>query len=156
MPKSYDDELLRSHDKSKKDIEMYGSNKDKMTFFLLKWVFNAIKKDSLIEDPKLKGKSYVSKTDLVKQLVKNDELMQALGYDDPSDVTDDVRKCMSAKDGCLTWEEFLGFFFKDYDRFTGTLIKDDANHKSQDNKENKDIKQVASPPRYGKRAEPAV
>jgi hypothetical protein len=63
---------------------------------------------------------------------------------------------MSAKDGCLTWEEFLGFFFKDYDRFTGSLIKDDANHKSQDNKENKDTKQVASPPRYGKRAEPAV
>lgn len=58
------------------------SNEDKMTFFLLKWIFNAIKKDSLIEDPKLKGKAYVSKTDLVKQLVKNDELMKALGYDD--------------------------------------------------------------------------
>ena len=81
MPKSYDEELLRSQEKSKKND--YGSNKDKMTFFLLKWVFNAIKKESLLEDPKLKGKSYVSKTDLVKQLVKNDELMQALGYDDP-------------------------------------------------------------------------
>ena len=84
MPKSYDDDLMRSQEKNKKDI--YGSNQDKMTFFLLKWVFNAIKKESLLEDPKLKGKSYVSKTDLVKQLIKNDELMQALGYDDPSDV----------------------------------------------------------------------
>jgi hypothetical protein len=55
-----------------------------MTFYLLKWVFNAIKRDSSIEDPKLKGKSYVTKTDLVKQLSKNDELMRALGYDDIS------------------------------------------------------------------------
>jgi len=28
---------------------------DKMTFFLLKWVFNAIKRESSEEDPKFKG-----------------------------------------------------------------------------------------------------
>jgi hypothetical protein len=56
------------------------SNEDKMTFFLLKWIFNAIKRDSQIEDPKLQGKPYVTKTDLVKQLGKNEELMRALGY----------------------------------------------------------------------------
>jgi hypothetical protein len=33
---------------------------DKMTFFLLKWVFNAIKRDSADDDPKFKGASYVS------------------------------------------------------------------------------------------------
>jgi hypothetical protein len=53
-----------------------------MTFYLLKWVFNAIKRDSSQEDPKLKGRAYVTKGDLVKQLSKNDELMKALGYDD--------------------------------------------------------------------------
>lgn len=58
------------------------SNEDKMTFFLLKWIFNAIKRDSSIEDPKLKGRSYVTKVDLTKQLGKNDELMKALGYSD--------------------------------------------------------------------------
>lgn len=42
------------------------SNEDKMTFFLLKWIFNAIKRDSAPEDPKLKGKAYVTKVDLVK------------------------------------------------------------------------------------------
>ena len=26
------------------------SNEDKMTFFLLKWIFNAIKRDSSVED----------------------------------------------------------------------------------------------------------
>jgi len=39
---------------------------DKMTFFLLKWVFNAIKHDSAEDDPKFKGQSFVSKADLVK------------------------------------------------------------------------------------------
>jgi hypothetical protein len=51
-----------------------------MTFFLLKWIFNAIKKESSVEDPKLKGRSYITKSDLIKQLGKNDELMRALGY----------------------------------------------------------------------------
>ena len=39
---------------------------DKMTFFLLKWVFNAIKRDSTESDSKFKGQSYISKADLVK------------------------------------------------------------------------------------------
>jgi hypothetical protein len=56
------------------------SNEDKMTFYLLKWIFNAIKKESSVEDPKLKGRSYITKSDLTKQLGKNDELMRALGY----------------------------------------------------------------------------
>lgn len=42
-----------------------------MTFFLLKWVFNAIKRDSSLEDPKLKGRAFITKSDLVKQLSKN-------------------------------------------------------------------------------------
>ena len=53
-----------------------------MTFFLLKWVFNAIKRDSAEDDPKFKGHAYVAKGDLVKQLAKNPELMRALGYED--------------------------------------------------------------------------
>lgn len=47
------------------------SNEDKMTFFLLKWIFNAIKRESSDDDPKLKGQSYVTKTDIIKQLGKN-------------------------------------------------------------------------------------
>jgi hypothetical protein len=39
---------------------------DKMTFFLLKWVFNAIKRESAVEDSKFKGQSYLAKGDLVK------------------------------------------------------------------------------------------
>jgi hypothetical protein len=57
------------------------SGTDKMTFFLLKWVFNAIKRDSADDDPKFHGLPYISKSDLIKQLSKNPELMQALGYE---------------------------------------------------------------------------
>lgn len=55
---------------------------DKMTFFLLKWVFNAIKRDSADDDPHFKGESFISKSDLIKQLAKNPELLRALGYED--------------------------------------------------------------------------
>ena len=41
-------------------------NADKMNFFLLKWVFNAIKRESAEDDPKFKGQTYISKSDLIK------------------------------------------------------------------------------------------
>ena len=82
-----------------------------MTFFLLKWVFNAIKRDSAEEDPKFKGSPYVSKTDLVKQLSKNPELMHALGYTDSRQLQDGVKCSAGVKDGYLMWSEFLDFFF---------------------------------------------
>lgn len=82
-----------------------------MTFYLLKWVFNAIKRDSSQEDPKLKGRQYVTKGDLVKQLSKNEELMRALGYEDVDHVVQGVKEVLSIKEGCLLWEEFLDFFF---------------------------------------------
>jgi hypothetical protein len=82
-----------------------------MTFFLLKWVFNAIKRDSAEDDPAFKGASYVSKADFIKQLGKNPEILRALGYDDPVYLRDSIKLASSAKEGYLTWGEFLDFFF---------------------------------------------
>ena len=39
---------------------------NKMIFYLLKWVFNAIKIESDEDDPKVKGHPYIKKVDLVK------------------------------------------------------------------------------------------
>lgn len=39
---------------------------DKMMFYLLKWMFNAIKIDSDPNDTKLQGKAYILKNDLIK------------------------------------------------------------------------------------------
>lgn len=44
------------------------SKEDKMTFFLLKWIFNAIKLESDKEDKVLKGQPYVTKKELIAQL----------------------------------------------------------------------------------------
>lgn len=82
-----------------------------MTFFLLKWVFNAIKRDSAEDDPKFQGNPFVSKTDLIKQLSKNPELMHALGYADSRQLSENVKLAASRKDGFLMWQEYLDFFF---------------------------------------------
>jgi len=82
-----------------------------MTFFLLKWVFNAIKRDSTIDDLKLKGQPYVTKNDLVKQLSKNPELMSTIGFKSEKDIISSVKYFHTAKESCLLWEEFLDFFF---------------------------------------------
>lgn len=81
IPQDYDETLLvqkqleeqKKLESMKKDKfrNLGVSNEDKMTFFLLKWIFNAIKRESSDDDPKLKGQSYVTKTDLIKQLGKN-------------------------------------------------------------------------------------
>jgi len=84
---------------------------DKMTFFLLKWVFNAIKRDSADADPKFQGRPYIAKSDLIKQLSKNPELMHALGYQEARSLADDVKLSPTAKDGYLMWTELLAFVF---------------------------------------------
>ena len=81
MPEGYEDLLMREEllDTRKDPFRVLGvSQEDKMTFFLLKWVFDYIKQDSEVEDENLAGKAFVMKKDLVSQLSKNPELMNAL------------------------------------------------------------------------------
>jgi hypothetical protein len=115
MPTDYDAHLMREELTKSKKIDPFKllgvSAEDKMTFFLLKWVFNAIKQTSDLEDPKLKGKKYMKKTELVTQLAKNVELMEAFGIVSKKDLEAKVKAAPCSKVGCLTWEEFLGFFF---------------------------------------------
>ena len=82
-----------------------------MTFFLLKWVFNAIKQVSTIDDKQLKGESFVLKSELVQQLAKNAELLNALGCRE-QDLQSKVENAYCIKSGCLMWQEFLDLFFQ--------------------------------------------
>lgn len=115
MPADYEAHLIREELTKSKKIDPFKllgvSAEDKMTFFLLKWIFNAIKQTSDLEDPKLKGKKYMKKTELVTQLSKNVELMEAFGIVSKKDLEAKVKAAPCVKVGCLTWEEFLGFFF---------------------------------------------
>ena len=68
MPEGYEEHLMREDlmDTRKDPFKVLGvSPEDKMTFFLLKWVFDYIKQDSDADDELLAGKSFVSKKDLV-------------------------------------------------------------------------------------------
>jgi hypothetical protein len=62
------DAALRKLQRTGGDVfkELGVTGVDKMTFFLLKWVFNAIKREAAEDDPKFQGHSYVKKSDLVK------------------------------------------------------------------------------------------
>ena len=68
--------------------------------------------------------SYISKSDLIKQLSKNPELMQALGYESTNQLTDNIKLAASKKDGYLMWSEFMDFFFlkdaKPHERMEGS------------------------------------
>ena len=70
LPQQYDKALMHTSMLSKKvedPFKEFGvSREDKMTFFLLKWVFNAIKLDSDKDDKNFKGQPYVTKSELVK------------------------------------------------------------------------------------------
>ena len=68
IPSGYEQHLIRQPFKNNEDpFKAMGVSKDdKMTFFLLKWVFNAIKLDSDIENKLMQGQSYVTKNELVK------------------------------------------------------------------------------------------
>lgn len=92
IPDNYEHHLIRQPFKNNEDpFKALGVTKDdKMTFFLLKWVFNAIKLDSDSEDKQLKGQSFVAKNELVKQLGKNRELLTALNCK-PTDLEKEVK-----------------------------------------------------------------
>lgn len=69
MPEGYENHLMREEllRSTKDPFKLLGvSNEDKMAFFLLKWVFNAIKRESEAGDEQLKGQNYVTKNELVK------------------------------------------------------------------------------------------
>jgi hypothetical protein len=120
MPEGYEDYLVREDLLKKKQLEkeqmdpfkeLGVSKEDKMTFFLLKWVFNAIRQPGDPKDHKLKGKDYIDRKELVRQLAKNTELMHELEFDSSRKLWKELQVAGGAKPDVLTWDEYLDFFF---------------------------------------------
>ena len=86
IPEGFENHLMREGLLKKRNNDPFKllgvSSEDKMSFFLLKWVFNAIKLDSDPADKALQGRPYVQKKELIKQLAKNTELMAAMNCKD--------------------------------------------------------------------------
>ena len=115
MPNEYEDHLLREEIIKQRDDDPFKllgvSNEDKMAFFLLKWVFNAIKIDSDSDDQHFKGQPYVTKKEMIQNILPNDEIMTSLRITDKKKFRSGVKYAAGVKDGCLTWMEFLDYFF---------------------------------------------
>jgi hypothetical protein len=120
MPEGYEDYLVREDLLKKKQLEkeqvdpfkeLGVSKEDKMTFFLLKWVFNAIRQPGDPKDHKLKGKDFIDRKELVRQLAKNTELMHELEFDSSRKLWKELQVAGGAKPDVMTWDEYLDFFF---------------------------------------------
>lgn len=97
------EELLKQRNKD--PFKLLGvSNEDKMTFFLLKWVFNAVKRDDT-EAP------YVLKKELTQQLSQNSELLNAMNIPNSMVLEQMIKQAACKRENQLTWKEFLDFFF---------------------------------------------
>ena len=51
------------------------------------------------------------KKELVSQLSKNSELLNAIKHTNTLVLEKEIKKTKTIKDGCLTWREYLDFFF---------------------------------------------
>jgi hypothetical protein len=86
------------------------SKEDKLTFSILKWIFNALKKKD----------SKVNRRELIEQLDQNIDILQSLGFESTEDVSHQLNMLRTNTIGKLTWEEFLEFFGSKTDSFRKT------------------------------------
>lgn len=95
-----DEELLKEGLESKKESMETMSKQDEIIFNILKWIFNAIKKE----------KEVVNKLHVMDQLKENKDTLKSLGFKDFDDFATELNRFPSSQDGFLTWEEFIDFF----------------------------------------------
>lgn len=115
LPDNLEQALLQTSLLSQKVLDPFEylkvSREDKMTFFLLKWVFSAIQQKADSDDKLLMGQNFVLKSDMMEQFALNDEIMRTFNYSSKKALQKAVTKARCVKEGCLTWPEFLDFFF---------------------------------------------
>ena len=86
------------------------SKEDKLTFSILKWIFNALKKKD----------GNINRKELVEQLDQNIDILQSLGFESTEDVEHSLSSLRTKEKGKLRWEEFLDFFGSRTDSFRKT------------------------------------
>lgn len=86
------------------------SKEDKLTFSILKWIFNAMKKKD----------NTVYRKELVDQLDQNFDILQSLGFSNTAKIEHDLNEVRTKQIGKLDWPEFLDFFGKNSSSFRQT------------------------------------
>lgn len=103
----YDQQLLH---KLLKKLEKL-SKEDRLTFSILKWIFNAIRN---------KKDNCVHRKELIEQLDQNIDIINSLGFENTEDVAHQLNTLRTKYPGKLTWEEFLDFFCSKTNTFKKT------------------------------------
>ena len=75
------------------------SKKDKITFSILKWIFNAIQKEQRVE-----------RDEQLDQIKRNIDIVQMLGFETIDEVQAELYDKVTQSHGFFNWEEFLDFF----------------------------------------------
>lgn len=95
-----DEQLLRQEiEKDKNQLESL-SKQDEILFNILKWIFNAIRKE----------KEYVNKNELVIQLEMNQQIVDSFGFGDFNNFKTQLAEFETQQEGTCTWDEFIDFF----------------------------------------------
>jgi hypothetical protein len=92
----------------------------------------------------------VQKKELIKQLAKNREVMNAMNCTDPKKLATDVHVAACAKEGSLTWSEFLDFFFLKNATFADRIDANDWWNKIDENGKSIQTTGLLSGPLSGK------
>jgi len=92
----YDQQLLHKLVKKLQKL----SKEDRLTFSILKWIFNAMKKKD----------NTIDRKELIEQLDQNIDIINSLGFESTEDVAHQLNLLRTKSYGKLTWEEFLDFF----------------------------------------------
>ena len=95
-----DSQLLKEEiEKDKNQLESL-SKQDEILFNILKWIFNAIRKE----------KEYVNKNDLIGQLEINKQIVDSFGFGSFENFKDQLARFSTQQEGTWTWDEFIDFF----------------------------------------------
>lgn len=86
------------------------SKEDKLTFSILKWIFNALKKKDNV----------INRKELIDQLDQNIDILQSLGFENTEDVSHHLNILRTRQSAKLNWEEFLDFFGSRTDSYRKT------------------------------------
>jgi len=96
----HEDQLLREGLTQQTDKLEVMSKQDEIIFNILKWIFNAIKKDMELVD----------KLQVIEQLKSNSDTILSLGFTNIQEFKTELLEFPTTSEGKMSWEEFIDFF----------------------------------------------
>ena len=119
------------------------SKQDQVVFHVLKWIFNAIRKEQ--DD--------IPKSELLSQLEMNQSMLSTFGFSDMLDFKTDLDTFPTKHNDKITWDEFIDFFISKsgMTKHNSEWWKTILNDMEEKEKTLQTIKEFQSPEQFAKR-----